>query len=74
MTLKVTVDPDLCYGSGACVSRQPGVFAWDAEGVATVVGDGAALGQEELVTVARSCPVAAISVYDDDLVVHQGGV
>jgi ferredoxin len=61
MTLQVTVDPDLCIGSGNCVHLAPGAFELDADGVADVIEPDAA-PDDRLRQAARSCPSGAISV------------
>jgi ferredoxin len=61
MTLQVTVDPDLCIGSGSCVHLAPGAFELDEDGVADVIDPDAA-PDDRLRQAARSCPSGAISV------------
>ena len=64
MSPQVSVDEDVCIGSGTCVKIAPAVFELDDEGVAQVLDPNAA----ELTDLHRaedSCPVAAISVEDD---------
>ena len=64
MSPQVSVDEDVCIGSGTCVKIAPAVFELDDEGVAQVLDPNAA----ELADLHRaedSCPVAAISVEDD---------
>ena len=56
----VRIDPNLCVGSGMCVSSHPGKFALQPDGharyVAAVPDEAAAREAEEL------CPVSAISL------------
>ena len=65
MTLQVSVDPDLCIGSGDCVDSAPRVFELDAEDKARVIDpDGAPTDQ--IVEAAMNCPVTAIFVYGEE--------
>lgn len=61
MTVRVTVDPDLCIGSGTCVHLAPGSFDLDDDGVASPIEPPLA-SEEDLLRAARSCPTAAINV------------
>jgi ferredoxin len=61
MGVRVTVDPDLCIGSGTCVHLAPGGFVLDTDGVAVPIEPGAAT-EEQLRLAERSCPTAAITV------------
>ena len=58
--IAVRVDPNLCVGSGMCVSSHPDRFAFQDDGharyTAVVLDEGAAREAEEL------CPVSAISL------------
>ena len=61
----VRIDPNLCVGSGMCVSSYPDQFAFQDDGhakyVADVPDEADAREAEEL------CPVSAISlVFEDD--------
>lgn len=64
MTPEVTVDQDVCIGSGTCVQSTPDVFELNDEGVAQVKDAGAAGAAplEDLQRAEDSCPVAAILV------------
>ena len=66
MSHTAKVDPDVCISTGNCVRRRPEAFAFDDDDVSVPQPGAAALSLEELVEVARSCPVGAISVYDAD--------
>ena len=63
--LRVEIDRDLCMGSGNCVYEAPGVFALDADTIATVV-DVTGAAPELIVAAARKCPTRAITVKDAD--------
>ncbi len=57
----VSIDRELCIGSGNCVHLTDGAIELDDEGVAEVQNcDGATLEQFEMA--ARSCPTGAISI------------
>ena len=64
MSPRVSVDQDVCIGSGTCVSIAAGVFELNDEGVAEVV-DQTAAELADLERAETSCPVAAISVEDE---------
>jgi ferredoxin len=66
MGYRVSVDPDTCISSGNCVRRAPGAFAFDDDEVSVPQPGAAALPEEELVQIARSCPVGAISLFGED--------
>ena len=61
MGFQAWVDPDICISTGNCVRRSPQGFAFNDDDVA-VAQDGAGLTDEELVQIARGCPVGAISL------------
>jgi ferredoxin len=62
---KVVVDRDVCIGAAPCVTIAPGVFQLDDENRAYVV-DPTAADAETILLGAQSCPVQAISVFDED--------
>ena len=59
---RITIDPGLCSGFGACVDAAPNLFRLDAGGIASAVlletTDPAA------VDAAASCPMGAILVQE----------
>lgn len=62
---KVVVDQDTCIGAASCVAIAPDVFDLGEDGKA-YVKEGADLSDLEMVMDAvRSCPVSAISVFDE---------
>ncbi len=61
---KVVVDRDICIGAAPCVTVAPGVFQLDDENKAYVV-DPKAADDETLLLAAQSCPVQAISLFDE---------
>ena len=64
MALDITVDPELCMGSGNCSFWAPGVFELDDDGIAQVV-DVAAQPADKVILAAQGCPTQAISVVRD---------
>ncbi len=69
MALEITIDRDLCMGSGNCSFWAPGVFDLDDDGVAVVV-DAGALGaglesEGKVILAAQGCPTQAISIVQD---------
>jgi ferredoxin len=61
MTLRVSIDRDLCIGSGNCVHLSHGAIDLDDYDVAEVRDAGAAT-PDQLRAAQRSCPTAAIAV------------
>jgi len=61
---QVSIDEDVCIGSGTCVQIAPAVFELSDEGVAQVI-DPNATELADLHRAEDSCPVAAISVEDE---------
>ncbi len=60
---RVSINSDLCIGSGKCALTAPGVFTQDDDGFGAVIpgredGAGDPLAQEA----ARGCPVRAITI------------
>jgi ferredoxin len=80
MKLKITVNPDLCFGAAACVTVSPSHFRLNDKNKAEVLENNEDVKagnpiyeriieadeakKEELIMAARSCPVAAISIWD----------
>ncbi|MBF6045782.1 ferredoxin [Streptomyces sp. NRRL B-1677] len=61
--LRVSIDSDVCIGSGQCALTAPSVFDQDDDGFGVVRSgreDGA--GDPLLKEAARACPVQAITV------------
>jgi ferredoxin len=65
MSGRVSIDSDVCIGSGQCVLNAPSVFDSDEDGFG-LVRPGAEDGRGEpmLKEAARACPVQAISLED----------
>ena len=71
MGVEVTVDPDLCIGSGDCIRLVPAAFRMDDErGVSTVLDGAASVEPALLVLAAGGCPTQAIRVTHDGEVLH----
>jgi len=63
--LKIVVDPEACIGDSICCDEAPETFEMNDDNIAEVkdpVGD----DQETILNAARSCPVEAITVIDED--------
>jgi ferredoxin len=63
--MKVRVDRDLCTGMTFCIGVAPNVFELDEEGKAVVL-DVSSVDDETLLEAARSCPLDAIILEDDE--------
>ncbi|MFD8718758.1 ferredoxin [Streptomyces sp. Ag109_O5-1] len=60
--MKVSVDADVCYGSGECAFRAPAVFGFE-EGYGFVLPGRAESGDDELIRdIAERCPSQAIRI------------
>ncbi|MFE0192084.1 ferredoxin [Streptomyces sp. NPDC058989] len=64
--MRITIDSEVCIGSGQCALTAPEVFTQDDGGYGTVQpgredGAGDPLAREG----ARACPVQAITITDD---------
>ena len=63
MTIKATVDHELCIGSGNCLHLAPGAFERAEDGTAVpAMHHGAS--DEEMRRAARSCPTGAIALIE----------
>ena len=63
--LSITINKVRCIGSGDCVETAPTVFQLDADGKSDVINMAGA-PDASILSAARSCPVKAITVVDDD--------
>jgi ferredoxin len=63
--LRVRIDRTLCVGFGDCVKESPQAFALDEENVAVFVTP-EAVAREALLRACDSCPVDALTVWDED--------
>jgi len=80
MKLKISVDPDLCFGAASCVTVSPTHFRLNDQNKAEVLENGEEVTpgnpiyeriveadeakRDELILSAQSCPVSAISIWD----------
>ena len=62
---KIVIDRDECIGAASCVAVAPGTFQLDEENLAYLV-DPDVYDDETLLLAAQSCPVNAISIYDEN--------
>ncbi len=65
MNVTVTIDRELCMGSGLCVMYAPESFAHDDESKAVVI-DASAARLEEIQIAIDACPTSAISLMTDE--------
>lgn len=71
MGVEVSVDPDLCIGSGDCVRLVPTAFRIDDDqGVSIALPGAATTNVDMLVQAAYGCPTQAIRVVHDGVVLH----
>jgi ferredoxin len=64
VALEISIDRELCMGSGNCSFWAPGVFDLDDEGIAFVV-DPSAESEDKIVLAAQGCPTQAITILRD---------
>jgi len=62
----ITVDRNLCIGAASCVAVAPKTFALDNEAKAVILDTAAEDSFETLLDSAKSCPVAAIIIHDEN--------
>ncbi|KAK1185379.1 ferredoxin [Streptomyces sp. NPDC000941] len=62
---KVTVDPRVCVRTGLCAASAPKEFQLDENGQGRATA-GVLPASEEVLEVAESCPIEAISITDAD--------
>ena len=71
MAVDVTVDPELCMGSGDCVRIAPAAFNLDEDaGISRPTPGAATTALDVLDEAARSCPTQAIGLARDGIVLH----
>jgi ferredoxin len=64
MALEISVDRELCMGSGNCAFWAPGVFDLDEDGIAIVL-DANAQPDEKIVLAGQGWPTQAIAISRD---------
>lgn len=62
---RIVVDRETCIGARSCVVVAPGVFQLDDDNLA-YVSDPDNTDEDTIKLAARSCPVFAIKLYDED--------
>lgn len=62
----VYVDRNLCIGAASCVAVAPKTFALDNEAKAIILDSASGETIETILDGAKSCPTAAIFVYDEN--------
>jgi len=65
VTVRVSIDRDVCIGAANCVTLARGVFALDDDNIAIVI-DPLAADVETLRRAEYACPSGAITVTDED--------
>ena len=63
--LRIHIDRDLCVSFGDCIEAAPGVFEFDDEEIAVFVGEVGTITREELIAACVSCPVDALTAFDE---------
>ena len=63
--MKVNINKGECIGCGSCQAMRDDLFKLNDEMVSEYIG-GDSVGIDELLEVARVCPVMAIEVFDDN--------
>ncbi|ANP51756.1 ferredoxin [Streptomyces griseochromogenes] len=64
--MRITIDKDVCIGSGQCALTAPSVFNQDDDGFSALLPGREDGGSDPLVReAARACPVQAIEVTQD---------
>ncbi|MFM7271999.1 MAG: ferredoxin [Actinomycetes bacterium] len=64
MALEISINREVCMGSGNCSFWAPGVFDLDDDGVAVVV-DLDAAPEDKVILAAQGCPTQAIAISRD---------
>jgi ferredoxin len=65
MALRIEIDRNLCIGAAPCVAVAGSVFQLDDEGKAIVI-DPKGADDETIIMAAQSCPVRAITIYNEE--------
>jgi ferredoxin len=60
--MKMTVDRELCIGSGECVFAAPEVFDQDDDGFVIVLTESPDAHAEQVLAAAHACPAKVIQV------------
>ncbi len=62
---RVVIDRLLCVGFGDCIAEAPDTFEFDDEGVVVFRADLGQVSEVALLDACASCPVDALTVFDD---------
>jgi len=62
--LSISVDRDVCMGSGMCIMYAPATFAHDDQTKAIVL-DAGGDPEDTIRTAVEACPTGALSIIDD---------
>ncbi|MFH1145612.1 MAG: ferredoxin [bacterium] len=62
---KIEIKRDLCIGVASCVALAPNTFQLDEEDKAILL-DQSGNNEQRIMDAARSCPVKAIILYDEE--------
>ncbi len=60
------IDRNLCIGAGSCVAVAPKAWKLDKEAKAVLLPTVNEVDDQTLLESAKSCPVAAISIFDEN--------
>lgn len=63
--MRIETDREKCISAGTCVALAPDVFDLDEEGKVRLK-DLKGTDEQTIIDAARSCPVQAIEIYDDN--------
>lgn len=64
--LTMKIDRDVCIGAATCVAIAPKAWTLDDEAKAIILDTAQSHTDEELINAAKSCPVMAITITDDN--------
>ena len=64
--LRIHIDRDLCVSFGDCIEAAPSIFEFDDEEIAVFVSETGKIGREGLIEACASCPVDALSAFDEE--------
>lgn len=65
-TITMKIDRSLCIGAATCVALAPKAWALDNEAKAIILDTAEVESDDTLLDAAKSCPVAAITILDDN--------
>lgn len=65
-SLTIRIDRMTCIGSANCIKVAPMVFELDDERIVRFVSEASTVGRERIIEACSVCPVAALSVIDEN--------